>query len=158
MSEGLRLHELIQERKGRLSFQDLVDRSPDGKPGYSRWQQLATNVPPMQRAPEPDLCLAIADALRVPIAVVWDAIGRSVGLPLARPSSQLVDWMPQGTEHLNPAAVDAIHTLVRELVGAEQRVVEEMRAAPVRPLRAAQKATGTQDKGARGSARAKKEV
>lgn len=153
-----KLHELIHARKGRLTYGDLAAKG--GGPVESRWQQLGS-ASAMKSSPSLDNIKGIAEGLRIPEAIVWDAVGRSIGVSIpardaSSPHSDLWVRMPTGTEKLTETQIDLLVALVEEFLHQLDLIAELNGTKPgstVRRLKAARRTTGTESRGPRGGTR-----
>jgi hypothetical protein len=112
---------LVQYRDRTGASYDEMSRSVNGEI-TTAWFHRLTTQPPKSFPRDADTVQALADLLQVPVTTIVLAFAASLGLPVTQSSSMLLMTLPPGTDNLQPADVDAIRAVVRQLVEA-RRVV-----------------------------------
>ena len=108
----MNIRELIHTMRKDRSYEDLAKSALSRQ----RWQQLAED--PIKEFPKPDTIRAIASTLGVTESTVVLALAESLGIPMTQ-SSRVAALLPAGVDRLSDAALRALLTLMRELVGTE---------------------------------------
>lgn len=152
--------ELVIEKKGRRSYDDLVKDS-GGVVSRSRMQDYGAPGMPLENPINSATIRGMAIGLRVPEERVWLALGRELGhykgegLPrLAKMINPEADLLTRAQERLILDLVDELVTAQKAQKKAGATATDEAADANVRPIRrAARRKTGTEDRGPRGGAK-----
>lgn len=108
---------LVQYRDRTGASYDEMSRSVQGAITSAWFHKLTTSAPrsfPRDSATVQQL----ADLLQVSVTTILEAFAVSLGLPVAQSKSLLLLTLPPGTDTLEPADVDAIRAVIRQLVAA----------------------------------------
>jgi hypothetical protein len=140
------ISELLAQYRDRTGASyDEMSRSVHGAI-TSAWFHKLTTSPPKSFPRDAATVQQLAELLQVSITTILEAFAASLGLPVAQTKPLLVVTMPPGTDVLEPADVDAIRAVIRQLVAARHSPppeppqpdlskVEGLRLAETQPLR-----------------------
>lgn len=115
------ISELLAQYRDRTGASyDEMSRSVRGEI-TSAWFHKLTTSPPKSFPRDAATVQQLADLLQVSITTILEAFAASLGLPIAQSKSLLALTLPPGADTLEPADVDAIRAVIRQLVAARGR-------------------------------------
>lgn len=114
------ISELLKQYRDRTGASyEVMSRSVNGEI-TTAWFHKLTTEPPKSFPRDAGTVQALADILQVSVATIVLAFAASLGLPVTQTSSMLSMTLPPGADSLQPADVDAIRAVVRQLVEARR--------------------------------------
>lgn len=125
---------LTQYRDRTGASYDDMSRSVRGEI-TSAWFHKLTTSSPKSFPRDPGTLANLADLLQVSIPTILNAFAISLGLPVSDTASRLALTLPPGTDSLEPADVEAIRAVIRQLIAARNAAQHTHIAAhdPVAP-------------------------
>ena len=120
---------LAQYRDRTGASYDDMSRSVNGEI-TSAWMHKLTTAPPKSFPRDAGTIRRLADLLQVPITTILNAFAVSLGLPIEQRGSSLSVSLPPGTDVLEARDVEAIRSIVRQLVAARQAATPRPPSGP----------------------------
>lgn len=129
------ISELLAQYRDRTGASyDEMSRSVDSAI-TAAWFHRLTTSPPKSFPRDPATVKQLADLLEVSVTTILKAFAIALGLPVTQSKSMLLLTMPPGTDKLEPADVDALRAVIRQLVAARSSEPPELDESRLHGLR-----------------------